>query len=88
MTMYEDLIKETNNKMLIDDIFRVMNYDKTFPSPSKVRRSGKTTYQIILALNEFLFNDDIKHIRFNFTFCYTKSTHPIAPSICSIIVIS
>lgn len=64
MTMYEDLIKETNNKMLIDNIFKVMNYDKTFPSPSKARRSGKTIYQIILALNEFLFNEDIKHIRF------------------------
>lgn len=64
MTMYEDLIKETNNKMLIDNIFKVMNYDKTFPSPSKARRSGKTTYQIILVLNKFLFNEDIKHIRF------------------------
>lgn len=64
MTMYEDLIKETNNKMLIDNIFKVMNYDKTLPSPSKARRSGKTIYQIILALGEFLFNEDIKHIRF------------------------
>ena len=62
--MYEDLIKETNNKMLIDNIFKVMTYDKTLPSPSKARRSGKTTYHIILALNEFLFNEDIKHIRF------------------------
>lgn len=64
MTMYEDLIKEANNKMLIDNIFKVMTYDKTLQSPSKARRSGKTTYQIILTLNEFLFNEDIKHIRF------------------------
>lgn len=64
MTMYEDLNKRIRNHLLINTIFKVMDYDKTFPSPSKARRSGKTTYQIILALNEFLFNEDIKHIRF------------------------